>query len=247
RNSGTCGDQLTLRIKTVGGPLDVAIAIPSADPTEVWTISATEQDYDAVTGGRIGNPVDMVGSGIMPPLAFTTAEGGFSTEGFFTILPGRTAGFSYTATRSVPTPVTCTNTGYWTAPAGSPGPVAQNPAGKPDTAPALTGATEADSGANDVALQFNQEMLATAAGTPDPTRFAVTVDGVSRTVTGIVIANDSPPLDAVVDVAFDGAALTAGQTVAVVYRQPLTSGTPALQDLDSLTVPSFGPISVPVF
>ncbi|HEX5115394.1 MAG TPA: SwmB domain-containing protein [Pseudonocardiaceae bacterium] len=247
RLSGTCGDQLTMRIQQAGDPLNIDIVIPSADPSEVWTLTATEQDYNAVTGGRVGNPVDLIAGGILPPPAFTTTEGGFDTTGDFPDTPDLTHGFSYTATRTSPTPLTCTNQGFWTSPAGSQGPTAQNPTGRPDTAPALTGATEADSGTNDVAVQYDQELLATAQGVPAASRFAVTVDGVARTATGVTVADDSPPLQAVVDVTFDGAPLTSGQTVTIQYRQPLTSGTPALQDLESHPAPSFGPVSVPAF
>lgn len=247
RLSGTCGDQLDLRLRTEGGPLKVGITIPSADPTEVWTITATDQTYGVVTGGRVGNPTDLIGSGLLPPLAFTTTEGGFSTEGEIPIPSGATYGFSYVATRTSPTPLTCTNTGYWTAPAGSSGPTAANPTSKPDSAPALTGNTEADTATNDVALEFDQEMLTTTQGTPDISRFSVAVDGVARNVTGVTITDDTPPLHAITDITFDGAPLTTGQTVAVTYRQPLTAGDPALQDLDSLQTASFGPVSVPVF
>jgi hypothetical protein len=247
RPTGSCGDQLDMRLRVVGGPLDIGITIPSADPSEVWTITPIEQNYGVVTGGRVGNPVDLIGSGTLPPLAFNSTEGGFATEGNVTNTTGVTHGFSYIATRTSPTPLTCTNVGYWTTPSGSTGPTADNPSGKPDTAPALTGATEADAGSNDVFLQFDQEMLATMQGTPDVSRFSLTVDGVTRTVTGVAITDDSPPLDAIVDITFDGAPLTAGQTVAVLYRKPLTSGTPALQDLDGLQTAGFGPVSVPVF
>jgi hypothetical protein len=246
RISGSCGDQLDLRIQNVGDPLRVGITIPSADPTEVWTITVTEQQYSAVTGGRLGDPIDLMGS-VLPPLAFSTTEGGFGSEGEVVNTTGVTHGFSYTATRTSPTPLTCTNQGFWTAPTGAEGPVPENPVGRPDTPPALTGATEADAGATDVALQFDQEMLATAAGTPDTSRFAVTVDGVPRTVTGVSVVDDSPPDRAITDITFDGAVLTAGQTVTVQYRQPVTGGTSALQDLENLKTPGFGPISVPAF
>ncbi|HEX3589985.1 MAG TPA: hypothetical protein VHV74_10145 [Pseudonocardiaceae bacterium] len=246
RINGSCGDILDMRLKVAGDPLTLTITIPSADPTEVWSLTATEQDYDAVTGGRIGNPVNLVPT-TLPAPAFSTAEGGFSTTGTFPDTEGRTHGFSYTATRTSPTPLTCTNQGFWTAPTGSQGPTAANPSGKPNTAPALTGATEADSGTNDVAVQFDQEMLATAQGIPATSRFSVAVDGVARTVTGVTVSDDSPPLRAIVDVTFDGAALTAGQTVTLQYRQPLSSGDPALQDLDGLTTAGFGPLSIPAF
>lgn len=246
RVTGSCGDLLDMRLKQTGDPLTLDVTIPSADPSEVWTLTATEQDYDAVTGGRIGNPVNLVPT-TLPALAFTTTEGGFDSTGTFPDTAGRTHGFTYTATRTSPTPITCTNQGFWTAPTGSQGPTADNPAGKPNTAPALTGATEADSGAHDVAVQFDQEMLSTLQGTPDVSRFAVTVDGVSRTVTGVVVSDDSPPFRAIVDVTFGGAALNNGQTVTLQYRQPLSSGDPALQDLDGLTTPSFGPLSIATF
>ncbi len=246
RPTGSCGDMLDLRVQKTGDPLRVGITIPAADPAEVWSITVTEQNYDAVTGGRIGNPIDLMAS-VLPPLAFDPTEGGYSTEGQVVNTTGATHGFSYTATRTSPTPLTCTNQGQWTTPTGSEGPVPQNPAGRPDTPPALTGATEADAGSNDVELQFDQEMLATAAGTPDTNRIAVTVDGVSRTVTGVAIADASPPGLAIADITFAGAALTAGQAVTVQYQQPVIGGASALQDLENLQTPSFGPISVAAF
>jgi hypothetical protein len=184
----------------------------------------------------------------LPPLAFSTAEGGFSTTGDVINTAGLTHGYSYTATRTSGTPVTCTAFGYWTNPGTtSGGPTAENPAGKPDTAPALTGATEADSGTNDALLQFDQEMLATTQGTPDPSRFAVTVNGVTRTATAVTVVDDAPPAEAVVDVTFGGVALHSGDTVTVLYRVPLVSGQAALQDLDSLKTAGFGPITIPAF
>jgi hypothetical protein len=247
RMTGSCGDLLDLRVKTVGGPITVDVTIPAADPSEVWNLDATFQEYGPVTGGRIGNPLNLVPT-TLPALAFSTAEGGFTTTGDVPNTTGMTQGISYTATRTSPTPLTCTNTGYWTNPGGtSAGPTAENPAGKPNSAPALTGATEADAGTNDALLQFDQEMLTTAQGIPAANRFAVTVDGVTRTVTGVSVTDDSPPDHAIADLTFTGAALTAGQTVTVLYRQPLTSSDPQLQDLDGLTTPGFGPVSVPAF
>lgn len=246
RISGTCGDQLDLRVQKSGDPIKVAITIPSPDPSEQWNLNATEQNYDAVTGGRVGNPTDMIATNAMPPPVYTAIEGGFSTTGFMPNTAGVTHGFNYTATRASDG-LTCTNTGYWTTPSGTQGPTAQNPSGKPDTPPALTGATEADNATNDAALQFDQEMLTTDQGIPDLSRFAVTVDGDARTVTAITITNDAPPANAVLTLTLDGAALTTGQTVTVTYHQPLTAATPALQDMDGLTTPSFGPISIPVF
>ncbi|HKN98528.1 MAG TPA: SwmB domain-containing protein [Pseudonocardiaceae bacterium] len=244
--TGSCGDILSLK-ERVAGTIILTITIPSADANEVWSLSAQQQEYNAVTGGREGNPVNLVPNPL-PNLAFSPVEGGFSTTANFTDTPGFTHGWSYTATRTAPTPETCTNQGFWTTPSNAPGPlVPPNPTGKPDTAPALTGATEADSGTNDALLQFDQEMLATAQGIPATSRFAVLVNGVARNVTAVSVVNDSPPADAVVDVTFDGLALTSGQTVSVQYRKPLTASLPQLQDLDGFETNSFGPVSIPVF
>jgi uncharacterized repeat protein (TIGR02059 family) len=246
QTTGSCADILNLREQNVGD-LKVTITVPSADPTETWTLTAQQQDYNAVTGGRQGNPVDIVPNP-MPPLVFNSAEGGFSTTADFPDTSGLTHGYSYTATRTSPTPLTCTNQAFWTTPSNQPGPVVPpNPIGKPDTPPALTGATEADSGSNSVLLQFDQEMLDTAQGIPANGQFSIQVNGVARTVTGVQVINDSPPADSVVDVTFDGAALASGQTVTVNYRKPLTASAPHLQDLDGNPVASFGPISVPTF
>lgn len=247
RITGSCGDVLDLRVKSVGDGITVTITVPSADPSETWNLAATEQDYGAVTGGRLGDPISMTPNPL-PPLAFSTVEGGFSTTADVVNTAGRTHGFSYTATRTSGNPITCTNEGFWTNPGGtSAGPTAENPASRPDSAPALTGATEADTGTDEVQVQYDQELLDTAQGTPATSRFAVTVDGVGRTVTGVSVIDDSPPDQAVVDVAFDGAALTAGQTVTLQYRQPLSSADPAVQDLEHQPAPGFGPLSVPVF
>lgn len=243
---GPCGDILNMR-ERVAGTIIVTITIPSTDPSEVWSLSAQQQEYGPVTGGREGNPINLVPSPL-PPLAFSPAEGGFTTTANFTDTPGFTHGWSYVATRTSPTPLTCANQGFWTNPGnGQAEPVASNPVGKPDTAPALTGATEADSGTTDALLQFDQEMLTGAQGTPDVSRFQVTVNGVARTVTAVSVVDDVPPADAVVDVTFSGAALVSGQTVSVLYRKPLTSTLPQLQDLDGLETAGFGPVSIPAF
>jgi hypothetical protein len=247
RVTGACGDVLEERVKQTGDPMTLTFTIPSADPTEVWSLTATQQDYNAVTGGRIGAPISLTPNPL-PPLAFSSSEGGFTTTGEVPNTGGVTLGFSYTATRTSPAPLTCTNQAYWTNPSdGAVGPIAANPTGRPDTAPVLTGASEADAGTNDTLIQFDQEMLDTAQGTPAGSRFVVTVDGAARTATAVTIINDSPPFDAVVDVTFDGAPLTAGQTVTLQYRQPVINSQPALQDMESLQTAGFGPISIPAF
>jgi hypothetical protein len=238
---------LDIRLKTLGGPITLTVTIPSVDPTEVWNLNMIQQDFSATTGGRIGNPVNLLPSPL-PPLAFTPAEGGFSTTGDVINSAGLTHEYSYTATRTTGTPITCVAFGYFTNPGGtSGGPTAENPSGKPDTAPALTGNTEADTGTNDALMQFDQEMLTGTQGTPAANRFTVTVNGITRTATAVSVTDDSPPFEAVVDVTFSGAVLRSGQTVAVTYHPPLSSNDPALQDMDGLTVATFGPLSMTAF
>jgi hypothetical protein len=154
---------------------------------------------------------------------------------------------SYTATRTAPTPRTCTNFGFWTNPGGaSDGPVAGNPTTRPDAAPLYTGESEADVGTNDALLLMDQEMQAGAAGIPAGNCFQVLVDGAARTVTAVQILNDDPPNQAIVDLTFDGLAVTSTDTVTVRYSRPLISTQAALQDLEALKTASFGPVPIAV-
>jgi hypothetical protein len=244
---GPCGDLFDM-IERVQGTLVLAITIPSTDPNETWTLTAQQQDYNPVTGGRAGAPINIVPNPL-PALAFSPAEGGFTTTANIVDTPGATHGFTYVATRTSSTPhLTCASGGFWTNPGGGVvGPAAQNPTSLPDTAPKPTGLTEADAHTHDVLYQFDQEMLSTSQGIPATSRFTATVNGVNRAVTGITVINDSPPGDAVVDVTLGGAALVAGATVAVQYRVPLTNSQPALQDLDTLHTANWGPTPVTVF
>ena len=41
---------MRLRVRNAGDTIELDITIPSADPTEVWSFSATQQDFGAVTG-----------------------------------------------------------------------------------------------------------------------------------------------------------------------------------------------------
>jgi Putative flagellar system-associated repeat len=158
-----------------------------------------------------------------------------------------TTGISYTATRTSPSPITCTNKAFWTNPFGSGfGLASQNPTGRPDSPPLFNTLSEADAGSNDVLLQFDQEMLDSGLGIPATNRFQVTGDGVDRAVTAVAIINDSLPDLAILDLTFDGAALTSGQSVTVRYSRPLTSGQATLRDLENNQTPSFGPVTVPV-
>jgi hypothetical protein len=246
-STGTCGDLLDMRVKNVGDDIDVGITIPSIDPTEVWNVTVIQQDYGAVTGGRIGNPVDVTAT--FPPLVFSAADGGFTIDGgIVTNSPGLTHQISYTAVRTSPSPRTCTNdAGYWTNPGGAAGdgPVSGNPTTRPDAPPLFANASEADVGSPDVLLLMDQEMLATGLGIPATNRFTVRVNGVAQAVTAVQIFNDDPPNQAVLDLTL-GAAVPAGATVTAQYSRPLVSTQAALQDLESLKTASFGPINVDV-
>jgi hypothetical protein len=244
--TGNCGDQMRLRVRNTGDTIELDITIPAADPAEVWSLSATQQNFGAVTGGRLGNPINL-SPGVLPPLAFNPAEGGFVTAGDVANTDNLTHEISYTATRSAPTPNTCTNKGFWTNPSGTgTGPAAQNPGGRPDSPPAFNGESEVDVGTNEALLLMDQEMLDNGLGVPANNRFTVKVDGIARIVTAVQIVNDSPPDLALLDLTFDGAAITSGQTVTVQYARPITSGSASLRDLESLPTASFGPITLTV-
>ncbi|HEX3648760.1 MAG TPA: hypothetical protein VHV49_10035 [Pseudonocardiaceae bacterium] len=238
-----CGGTFQFK-ERLPGSLAVTLTELAAQ-TDVWTLKATEQDYDVTTGGRVGAPVDLVPD-TMLPLSFSAADGGVTTSTNIVDTPNVTHGVSYVATRLGTSPVTCTGQGFWTDHDGSIIPDPLNPTGKPDTAPAPTGATEGDAGANDVLIQFDQEMLATAQGTPAAAQLTVTVDGVTRNVTSAAVLNDSPPNLAIMQVDFDGPALTRGQIATVQYATPDPTQ-PSLQDLDGLPTPAFGPVAVLVF
>ncbi|HEX3590038.1 MAG TPA: SwmB domain-containing protein [Pseudonocardiaceae bacterium] len=251
---GGGGASVLTVVDNCGGTLQFKERVPGAltadltefgDPTDVWSLQATQQSYDVTTGARLGAPVNPI-PGTMLPLAFSAADGAFVTTATINDTPNMTHGLSYVATRTSPSPLTCTGEGFWTDHNGSITPDPLNPTGKPDTAPALTGATEANAGTHDVLLQFDQEMLDSAQGVPDTSLLTVTVGGVARTVTGAAVRDDSPPNLAVVDLTVDGPALIGGQTVTVQYSQP-SPDQPALQDLDGLLTASFGPETVPVF
>jgi Putative flagellar system-associated repeat len=244
--TGSCGDNLRLRVRNTGVVIELDITIPSIDPTEVWNLSATEQLYGADTGARHGNPINLVPSPLPQPV-YDAVEGGFVSSADIANTDNATTGISYTATRSSPSPITCTNQAFWTNPFGSGfGPASQNPTGRPDSPPLFNTLSEADAGANDVLLQFDQEMLDSGLGVPANNRFAVTVNGAARAVTAVAIINDSPPDLALLDLTFDGAALTSGRSVTVRYTRPLTSGQATLRDLEGNQTPSFGPVTVPV-
>lgn len=238
----SCGGTLQFREQRLGSLIVDLTEV--GDQGDVWTLQATQQEYNVTTGGRLGAPIDLVPT-TMAPLAFSPADAGFTTTATIDDTPNLTHGISYVATRTSPSPETCVGEGFWTD-HGSTTPDPLNPTAKPDTAPALNGATEADSGGRHVLLQFDQELLDTAQGVPAISQLAVTVDGVARNVLRAAIVNDSPPGLAVIDITVGGPLLVSGQTVSAQYTAPDPTE-PALQDLDGLLTADFGPVEVPVF
>jgi hypothetical protein len=115
---GSCAgaDKLNLRVRN-GGDIEVSITIPSVDPTEVWDLSATQQNYGVVTGGRIGDPISLTPA-VLPPLKYDITAGGFVSTGSVARPEDLTVGISYTATRTSPRAATCTNKAFWTDPVG---------------------------------------------------------------------------------------------------------------------------------
>lgn len=238
----SCGGTLEFR-EQVAGSLTVDITEPGSDPSDVWSLQATEQDYDVTTGARMAAPVNLVPD-LMQSLLFSPAEG-FTTTTTLDDTADMTYGVSYVATRTSPTPLTCTAVGYWTDHDGTTTPDPLNPTGKPDTAPALTGTNVAHAATNVVSVGFDQEMLGTVQGRATPARFRVMVNGVDTTVSAVQVVDDNPPSKAQVSLMLADA-LPADAVVTVEYRQPLLAAAPRLQDMDGLSVASFGPITVPV-
>jgi hypothetical protein len=244
--TGSCGNLLDMRVRVVGQPITLTVTVPSNDPTEVWSLSATQQDYGALTGGRLGSPITL-SPGVLPPMAFNPVEGGFTTTVDVDNADNLTHGFSYVATRTLPTPLTCSAQGFWTNPAGTDeGPAPQNPIARPDAAPLFANESEADAGTNDALVLMDQEMLATGLGIPAANRFTVRVNGVARTSTVVQIFNDDPPNQAIVDVTFSGVPIASTDTVTLQYSKPLGNAPAQLQDLEALKTASFGPVSLAV-
>jgi hypothetical protein len=239
----TCGGTLDLK-ERVAGSLVVDITEVTSDPSEDWSLQATQQEYDATTGARVGAPIDLVPD-VMAPLAFSALDG-FTSTATVADSAGVTHGFSYVATRNGASPLTCSAEGFWTDTDGTTTPDPLNPTARPDTAPALTGTTTAHDGTNVASIEFDQEMLTTAQGIPAPSRFVVKVDGVQRAVAAVDVTDDNPPNKALVSLTLAGDPLTAGDIVTVQYRQSLLRSNLQLQDLDSLMVSNFGPVTIPV-
>ena len=105
---------------------DIGLTEFTGDPNEVWSLQAQQQEYDVTTGGRVGAPIDLVPD-LLQPLAFSLAGGGFTAAATVDSTLNVTHGFSYVATRTSPSPLTCTAVGYWTDHDGSTTPDPLNP------------------------------------------------------------------------------------------------------------------------
>src|SRR6185312_4545628 len=169
-------------------------------------------------GGKVG-PVIPLFSGAASAVAGEAGIGIAAVDN-----DGMTHGFSYTATDGTQV---CSQTGYWTNPAGAlPGPVAGNPASKPNTAPFPTGNIEADRGTSQVLVEFNEPLDATSI--PVTTRF--TVSGKNGAGANFTRAVSSVQVSDNVLILNLAAALPAAGTVQVSYTKPLTGA--VLRDPD---------------
>lgn len=239
----SCGGSLQFK-ETTAGTLSVSLTEFSVDPTvDSWSLQAVEQEYDATTGGRVGDPISLVPD-TMGPLVFSAVDFGFTTSAEIPDTVNMTHGISYVATRTSPTPLTCAGQGFWTDHDGATVPDPLNPTAKPDTAPAPSGKNVAGSGTNVVTIGFDQEMLDSLQGIPVVNRFRVLVGGVAVPVTAVQVVDSVPPGSAGVTLTL-GSVLQAGQTVSVQYVQPLLDTVPVLQDLGGLQTASFG-VDIPV-
>lgn len=128
--TGSCNDVMTLEGGQLGAPINVTITIPDSNSSDVWTFSATEQQLDAVTGAAFGDPFPLTPAEV-GRLTFNAAGNDFRSTGVMANSGGLTHEITYTATRTSPTPLTCTNTGFWTNPGTDFGPTAQNPTSFP--------------------------------------------------------------------------------------------------------------------
>jgi hypothetical protein len=237
RRTGPCGiDQLVLRIKPgPGGGLDAGVNLAT---NATWDVTLTQQDHDAVTGGKVG-PEILLFSG---PVTAVADEAGVDVPAVDN--DGMTHGFSYTAVQEGTTSPVCAQTGYWTNPAGpNPGPVAQNPGSKPNTAPVPTGTVEADAGTNQVLVEFNEPLDPTAVAVPS--RFAVSgKNGAGVNFTRAVSSVSIDPANPTILTLTLAANLPAAGTVQVQYTRPLTGA--SLQDPDGLKAANFTLQNLPI-
>jgi hypothetical protein len=126
--TGSCGDVMTFSVAGLGATNVTTITIPDANSADVWTLTATEQEFDAVTGAPFGTPFPVTKNEFTTPLSFNSAGTGFTAVADIENLSGKTTEISYTATSSAQT---CTNHGFWTDPTTGPGPAPENPTGAP--------------------------------------------------------------------------------------------------------------------
>ena len=156
-------------------------------------------------------------------MGFLPAEGGFSTTANFDNPDNLTQGFSYVATRTSPTPLTCTNQGFWTNPPGADG----RPGGAEPDGPARrrTGVRQRERGRRRHQRRVDPDGPGNAghwAGYPGRQSIrGAWVNGVARTSTVVQIFNDDPPNQAVLDVTFSGVPIAAGDTVTFSTAKPV--------------------------
>jgi hypothetical protein len=124
---------MTFSVAGLGVANITTITIPDTNSADVWTLTVTQREFDAVTGAPFGNPFPVTKNEFTTPLSFNSAHTGFTAIADIENLSGLTSEISYTATRTSPAQ-TCTNHGFWTDPTTGPGPVAQNPTGAPGIA-----------------------------------------------------------------------------------------------------------------
>lgn len=237
-----CGGTLKFKESTAG-TLSISITETDVSSTDTWSLQATQQEYGVTTGGRVGDPISLTPD-TMGPLTYSVLDGTYTTSADIADTVNMTHGISYVATRTSPSPLTCTAQGFWTDHNGSTTPDPLNPLSKPDTAPAPTGNNVATSGANTTTIGFDQEMMTSPQGTPDADRFQVSVGGAIIPITAVQVTDSPTPGSAAVTLTLDSA-LQSGQTVSVQYRQPLSNTIAGLQDMDSLETTSFG-VNIPV-
>lgn len=128
--TGSCGDVMVLSVGHLGDPIALHITVPSSNSAEVWNFTASQREFRAVGGAPFGDPFPLPKT-TLPALTFNATANGFVTSGVTENLSGLTQQITYTATRTSPSPLTCTNTGFWTDPSVGPGPDPSNPTSRP--------------------------------------------------------------------------------------------------------------------
>jgi hypothetical protein len=119
---------MTFSVAGLGAANVTTITIPDTNSADVWTVTTTQREFDAVTGAPFGTPFPVSKNEFTTPFTFNAAHTGFTANADVENLSGLTTEISYTATSGA---LTCTNHGYWTDPSAGPGPAPQNPTAAP--------------------------------------------------------------------------------------------------------------------